>query len=59
MISYKKGRGRDAFKRIKCYPGNPSNVAGISLEKSKKTKLNKSNYITVEQLCKALKGGQK
>ena len=56
MISYKKERGRLAFKRIKCYPGNPMNVQGISLEKAKYTKLKKGSYITVGELCKYLKG---
>lgn len=55
MLSYKKGRGKEAFKRIKCYPGNPMNVNGVTLEKAKSTKLNKSNYITVDELCKELK----
>ena len=55
MISYKKGRGKEAFKRIKCYPGNPKNVTGISLANANLTKLKKTNYITVGELCKKLK----
>ena len=59
MLCYKKGRGKEAFKRIKCYPGNPMNVNGVTIEKAKYTKLNKSNYITVGELCKRLKGSNK
>ncbi|MEK6937399.1 MAG: 50S ribosomal protein L13 [Nanoarchaeota archaeon] len=55
MISYKKERGKLAYKRIKCYPGNPKNVQGISLENAKYTKLKKGSYITVEELCKHIK----
>lgn len=55
MLSYKKEKGKLAFKRIKCYPGNPMNVQGISLEKAKYTKLKKGSYITVGELCKHLK----
>lgn len=55
MLSYKKGRGGEAFKRIKCYPGNPKNVTGISLEKANLAKLTKTNYTTVGDLCKQLK----
>ena len=59
MISYKKERGKLAYKRIKCYPGNPMNVKGITLEKAKLTKLKKGSYITVGDLCSAIKGGQR
>src|SRR3989344_882991 len=55
MISYKKERGKLAYKRIKCYPGNPKNVKGITLENAKYTKLKKGSYITVGELCKHLK----
>ena len=55
MLSYKKGRGKEAFKRIKCYPGNPTNVNGVTIEKAKYTKLNKAGYMTVDELCKSLK----
>ncbi len=34
MLSHKQGRGNDAFKRIKCYPGVPK-----EFESSKKTTL--------------------
>lgn len=55
MLSYKKERGREAFKRIKCYPGNPKNVNGVTLENAQVTKLKRAKYITVEELCKKLK----
>ena len=58
MLSYKKGRGKEAFKRIKCYPGNPSNVNGITFPKLSYTKLNKAKYTTVGDLRKKLKAVQ-
>ena len=58
MLAYKKGRGRDAFKRIRCFPGNPSNVNGITIPKSNYAKLNKASYVTVGDLCKRLKAVQ-
>ena len=55
MLSYKKGRGELALKRIKCYPGNPLNVNGVTLENAKCTKLKRAKYTTVGELCKHLK----
>ena len=55
MLPWKLARGKEAFKRIKCYPGNPTNVNGVTIEKAKYTKLNKAGYMTVDELCKSLK----
>ncbi len=53
MLSYKQGRGREAFKRIRCYRGVP-------LEFNDTTKVimeavPQGNYITLEQLSQRLK----
>jgi len=55
MISYKKERGKLALKRIKCYPGNPSNVKGETIENANLVNLKKLKYISVGELCKKLK----
>lgn len=53
MLPYKAGRGREAFKRIRCYAGLPSEFATakiISLQREMQ-----GSFITVEQLSRRLK----
>jgi len=52
MLSYKKGRGGDAFKRIMCYVGVPR-----EFEKNKKIEAKKENpdkSITLNSLSKEI-----
>ncbi len=45
MLSYKEGRGAQAFKKIKCYEGVPKEFA-----ESQKESLNKANHISTTSL---------
>ena len=53
------GRGRQAFARIKCYIGVPSEFEGKkaeTLEGASSINLKTSNYMTIGHLVKLLKG---
>jgi large subunit ribosomal protein L13 len=59
MLPWKKTRGREAFKRIKCYKGNPlgeeekEKFVTIDVKEAKKELL---DFITLSQLENLLKG---
>lgn len=58
MLTYKKGKGRDAFKRIKCYRGVPKgfeNKEKTTFEKANISKMRNLNYITIAEICSLLK----
>ena len=50
LPDHREGRGRDAFKRIKCYPGIPKEFEGKKMIKSGKEKTGK--FIEVKELVK-------
>ncbi len=52
MLPIKKARGRDAFKRLKVFNGNPNKEEAITIEEAKPKRLIK--YITVKEVCKQL-----
>jgi|TARA_Y100000310_G_scaffold331024_1_gene403836 large subunit ribosomal protein L13 len=55
MLSYKQGRGRDAFKNIMCYLGVPEKYEKEKLITSNKTdvsKLPNYKYMILKDLCK-------
>lgn len=54
MLPVKKPKGRQALKRLKTYTGNPMDQEGEKLSKSKKEI--KTNYITLEELSKSMRG---
>jgi len=57
MLKYNEGRGKIAFKKIKCYsgvPGSCMNVKGISICRRKE----EIKGITLAELSKFLRGGQ-
>ncbi|MEM3154477.1 MAG: 50S ribosomal protein L13 [Candidatus Woesearchaeota archaeon] len=58
MLEYKQGRGKEAFKRVMCYMGVPSEFKDKKLSKLGKTadELPKLKYQTVGQLCASLGG---
>lgn len=51
MLPRKKAKGREAFKRLKVYVGNPLNLNGSKIEEALK---DTNYYITLETLCKNL-----
>lgn len=61
MLPYKKERGREAFKRIKCYRGIPE---GLVIEKNNFKKIEKisskklpiQKYVSVGEICDWLRG---
>lgn len=53
MLSYKEGRGREAFKRIRCYVGLPKEFADVKKIEIGKTKA--PYFITLEHLSARLK----
>jgi len=58
MLPYKQAKGRDAFKRIKCYSGIPDGFKDKKLETIEKAnvlKMQNLKYITVGELCSLLK----
>ncbi len=58
MLSYKQGKGRTAFKRIKCYKGIPEGFQNKSFEtitKANVSKIQNLKYMTIEQICQMLK----
>lgn len=50
LPDHRFGRGREAWKRIKCYTGIPKELEGKEMEKIKSDK--KSKFIRVEQISK-------
>ena len=56
MIPYKQAKGRDAFKRVKCYIGSPVEIKGepVKLEKSSSSKVPNLRFIKVKEVCKEL-----
>ena len=54
MLPYKKGRGRGAFKKIRCYKGLPPEFENEKMVKSGRGK----KGITLEKISKMLKGGR-
>ena len=58
MLPHKKGRGSDAFKRIKCHIGVPEEFKGKDIMKFQDglSKLPTLKYVTVQQICKTLGG---
>lgn len=54
MLPWKKARGREAFKRIKCFKGMPKEYEGKAIE-IKNLKKQFLNFITLEELEKLIK----
>ena len=58
MLDYKRGRGRDAFKRIMCYISVPDEFKSGKIETIKEAsreRLKTLNFITIGEICKFLK----
>lgn len=57
MLPYKKARGRNAFKRIKCYYGIPEELKANNLLTIEEARIETSNalhFITIDELCRSL-----
>src|SRR3989339_1417323 len=55
MLPYKKGRGREAFKNIKCYMGVPDELKDQKRDTIKDAnveKLPNFKYVTIKDVCK-------
>lgn len=54
----KRGRGVDAYKRVKCYVGEPEEFKDKKLEKAQYTasSLPTLKYITIQKICKGMGG---
>lgn len=51
MISYKQGRGEQAFRRIRCYAGNPESIPAEKIFQKKP----EGRFMTLERLSHLLK----
>ena len=61
MIPFKRARGRDAFKNVKCHIGVPENLRNekaLSVESAGAEKLHSADYLKVKDICKATGGKQ-
>lgn len=59
MLPWKTTRGREAYRRIFCYNGVPSELAtqpSQEIESASSKKLPTLRYVTVEQVCQYLGG---
>lgn len=59
MLPFKRARGRDAFKNIKCYVGVPEdlkNQKAFMVEGTNVEKLHSSDYLRVKDICKSVGG---
>jgi|TARA_B100002003_G_C14113661_1_gene535652 large subunit ribosomal protein L13 len=56
MVPYKQPKGRDAYKRVKCYIGSPAEIKGepIKLENASSDKVPNLRFIKVKEICKEL-----
>ena len=56
MLPFKRARGRDAFKNVRCYTGTPENFKGekaIVLE-ANGSRLRSTEQMKVKDICKAI-----
>ena len=59
MLPHKQPKGKEAFKRVKCYIGIPDNLQGkqsITIKKADISKTKSLRYITLEELSRLLRG---
>lgn len=57
MLPFKRARGRDAFKNIKCYMGVPENFKNekiTKIENANAEKLYSTDYLKVKDICKSV-----
>jgi large subunit ribosomal protein L13 len=59
MIPFKRSRGREAYKNLKCHIGVPEifrNEKAVAPENCDMGKLHSADYLKVKQICRALGG---
>lgn len=59
MLPFKRSRGREAAKNIKCYIGVPDNLKNKNatmIESANVSKLHSADYLKVKDICKAVGG---
>ena len=59
MLPFKRSRGRNAAKNIRCYIGIPEslkNEKAVMLESANVGKLQSADYLKVKDICKAVGG---
>lgn len=56
MLPYKQPKGREAFKKVKCYIGLPEDVKGepINMKVASSDKVPNLKFIKVKEICKEL-----
>ncbi len=55
MVPRKKTRGREAFKKVKCFISMPENIKAEQIETIKDaTRSSSRNFITVKELCRLI-----
>jgi large subunit ribosomal protein L13 len=55
MLPYKQTRGKEAYKKVKCFPGADKVENLETVEKANIEKIHNTNFITVRELCRNLK----
>ncbi|MDP3765185.1 MAG: 50S ribosomal protein L13 [Nanoarchaeota archaeon] len=59
MLPFKRARGIEAFKNIKCHIGVPENLKSenaLNLKNASAEKLHSADYLKVKDICKAVGG---
>lgn len=57
MLPFKRARGRDAFKNVKCHTGVPENLKNenaLTIDNANIGKLHSADYLKVKDICKAV-----
>ncbi len=56
MLPYKTDRGIRAYRRIKCFIGNPDGLKAVTLEQADISMSSTDRYVTIRQICQLLGG---
>ena len=57
MLPFKRARGRDVFKNIKCHIGVPDNLMSqkaLKIEGADTSKIQSTDYMRIKDICKAV-----
>jgi large subunit ribosomal protein L13 len=57
MLPFKRARGREAFKNIKCYIGVPENLMNqkaLRVEDADIAKMQSTDYMRIKDVCKSI-----
>ena len=57
MLPFKRARGREAFKNIKCHIGVPENLASqkaVKIEESNLSKIQSTDYLRIKDISKSV-----